>query len=133
MRSVAELHSALRNGGIRGPYILVGHAIGGDIARVFADLHMSEVAGMVLIDPAERDVETTHDMDDLWRGIDERNAAYLKFCRDTLAAGKPLYAAGGAPRLDLPQLFVSRDPRRSFLGGPERRDGQDHVDQDRYV
>lgn len=89
-RFVAELYSALRNGGIRGPYILVGHATGGDIARAFADLHMNDVAGMVLIDPAERDVETTHDMDDLWRGIDERNAAYLKYCRDTLAAGKPL-------------------------------------------
>ena len=30
-RSAEELHSALRDGGVRGPYILVGHATGGDI------------------------------------------------------------------------------------------------------
>lgn len=87
-RFAEELHSALRNGGIRAPYILVGHASGGDIVRVFADLYLSEVAGMVLIDPAERDVETTHDLDDLWRGIDERNRGHLTFCRDAVAAGK---------------------------------------------
>jgi hypothetical protein len=43
---------------------------------------------MVLIDPAERDVETTHDLDDVWRGIDERNRGQLSFCRDAVAAGK---------------------------------------------
>ena len=87
-RFAEELHSALHNGGVGAPYILVGHASGGDIVRVFADLYMSEVAGMVLIDPAERDVETTHDLDDLWRGIDERNRGHLTFCRDAVAAGK---------------------------------------------
>lgn len=87
-RFAEELHSALRNGGVGAPYILVGHASGGDIVRVFADLYMSEVAGMVLIDPAERDVETTHDLDDVWRGIDERNRGHLTFCRDAVAAGK---------------------------------------------
>ncbi|MGH3430605.1 MAG: alpha/beta fold hydrolase [Mycobacteriales bacterium] len=87
-RFAGELHSALHNGGIGGPYVLVGHASGGDIARAFADLYMSEVAGMVLIDPAERDVETTHDLDDLWRGIDERSRGHLTFCRDAVAAGK---------------------------------------------
>lgn len=87
-RFAEELHSALRNGGVGAPYILVGHASGGDIVRVFADLYMSDVAGMVLIDPAERDVETTHDLDDIWRGIDERNRGHLTFCRDAVAAGK---------------------------------------------
>jgi pimeloyl-ACP methyl ester carboxylesterase len=88
-RFAEELHSALRNGGVKAPYILVGHASGGDIVRVFADLYLTEVAGMVLIDPAERDVETTYDLDDAWRGIDERNRGHLTFCRDAVAAGKP--------------------------------------------
>jgi len=88
-RSAEQLRSALRNGDIRGPYILVGHASGGNIARTFADLYNSDVAGMVLIDPAERDVETTHDLDDSWRGIDERNQGYLAFCRDAVVAHKP--------------------------------------------
>ncbi|HEX5258615.1 MAG TPA: alpha/beta hydrolase [Sphingomicrobium sp.] len=88
-RFADELHSALRNGGVRGPYILVGHASGGDIVRIFADRYLSDVAGMVLIDPAERDVETNHDLDDLWQGIDERNRGHLAFCRDSVAAHKP--------------------------------------------
>lgn len=88
-RSAEELHSALRDGGVRGPYILVGHATGGDIARTFADLYLQDVGGMVLIDPAERDVETTHDLDDAWQGIDERNRGHLTFCRAAVAARKP--------------------------------------------
>lgn len=87
-RFAEELHSALRSGGIRGPYILVGHAYGGNNLRLFADLYLSEVAGMVLVDPDERDVETTHDLDDIWRGIDARNGGHLAFCRDAIATGK---------------------------------------------
>ena len=33
VRLAQELHTALRNGGIPGPYILVGNAFGGDPAR----------------------------------------------------------------------------------------------------
>jgi pimeloyl-ACP methyl ester carboxylesterase len=87
-RFAEELHSALLNGGIRGPYILVGHAYGGNNVRAFADVYMSDVAGMVLVGPDERDVETTHDLDDIWRSIDERNLGHLTFCRDAVAAGK---------------------------------------------
>jgi pimeloyl-ACP methyl ester carboxylesterase len=87
-RFVEELHSALRDGGVDGPYILVGHAYGGDIARAFADLYLRDVAGMVLVDPDEVDVETTHGLDEIWRGINERNLGYLTFCRDAVAAGK---------------------------------------------
>jgi hypothetical protein len=56
--------------------------------RVFADLYMRDVAGMVLVAPDERDVETTHQLDEIWRGIDERNLGQLTFCRDAIAAGK---------------------------------------------
>jgi len=44
-----ELRSALHHAGIGGPYILVGSAFGGDNVRTFADLHMDEVAGLVLV------------------------------------------------------------------------------------
>src|SRR4029077_15424321 len=36
VRIADELHSALRNAGIKGPYVLVGHAFGGDNVRAFA-------------------------------------------------------------------------------------------------
>src|SRR5580698_8187144 len=56
-RIATELHTALHNAGIAGPYILVGHAFGGDNVRTFADLYMDEVAGLVLDDSDATDLE----------------------------------------------------------------------------
>lgn len=47
-----ELHALLKNAEQRGPYVLVGHSMGGAIARWFHADHPAEVAGMVLIDAA---------------------------------------------------------------------------------
>lgn len=48
-----ELHTALAKAGIKPPYVLVGHSLGGPYVRVFAGMYPSEVAGMVLIDPSQ--------------------------------------------------------------------------------
>src|SRR5689334_4574334 len=45
-----ELHTLLTNAGIPGPYVLVGHSLGGKNVRMFALQHPEEVAGMVLVD-----------------------------------------------------------------------------------
>jgi pimeloyl-ACP methyl ester carboxylesterase len=45
-----ELHTLLTNAGIAGPYVLVGHSLGGKNVRLFALQHPDEVAGMVLVD-----------------------------------------------------------------------------------
>jgi len=45
-----ELHTLLQEANIPGPYVLVGHSLGGLSVRVFTDLYPSEVAGVVLID-----------------------------------------------------------------------------------
>jgi pimeloyl-ACP methyl ester carboxylesterase len=50
-RSAADdLHALLRAGRVPGPYVLVGHSLGGLIARLYAHRHPAEVAGMVLLD-----------------------------------------------------------------------------------
>jgi len=50
-----ELHTLLSAARIKGPYVLVGHSIGGLIARVYANQYSPEVAGIVLIDSTHED------------------------------------------------------------------------------
>jgi len=45
-----ELHTLLQKANVPGPYVLVGHSLGGFIVRIFAHDYASEVAGVVLVD-----------------------------------------------------------------------------------
>jgi pimeloyl-ACP methyl ester carboxylesterase len=45
-----ELELALKLSGEKGPYILVGHSLGGLVAETFAEGYPDETAGMVLVD-----------------------------------------------------------------------------------
>ena len=45
-----ELHTLLQNANIPGPYVMVGHSLGGASVRVFVSEHASDVAGVVLIE-----------------------------------------------------------------------------------
>ena len=47
---VEDLHKALHAGSIPGPYVLVGHSLGGLEARVYAQRWPEDVVGMVLLD-----------------------------------------------------------------------------------
>ncbi|MBP6869280.1 alpha/beta hydrolase [Candidatus Babeliales bacterium] len=50
-----ELHTMLHNAGVQGPYILVGHSLGGINVRLFASKYPDEVAGVVLVDSSHED------------------------------------------------------------------------------
>ncbi|WP_347594981.1 alpha/beta hydrolase [Acrocarpospora sp. B8E8] len=45
-----ELHAALEAADIPGPYVLVGHSLGGSIIRVYAARHPEKAAGLILVD-----------------------------------------------------------------------------------
>ncbi|WP_161884260.1 alpha/beta fold hydrolase [Deinococcus alpinitundrae] len=45
-----ELHTLLQRAGVPGPYVMVGHSLGGLTTRIFVHRHPSEVAGVVLIE-----------------------------------------------------------------------------------
>ena len=53
-----ELHILLDKASIEGPYILVGHSLGGLDVRMYASLYPEEVVGMVLVDAMHEDVLT---------------------------------------------------------------------------
>ena len=96
VRIADELHSALHNAGVKGPYILVGHAFGGDIVRTFADLYMSEVAGLVLVDADSNDVGPKEMQEEAHQGFG-RVLSQLRDCRNAIAEHKPLPALSSRP------------------------------------
>jgi pimeloyl-ACP methyl ester carboxylesterase len=54
-QDIYELHTLLQRSGIRPPYILVGHSLGGIIARLFEKKYPDEVKGLVLVDATSED------------------------------------------------------------------------------
>lgn len=57
--TTSDLEAALKLGHIAGPYVLVGHSLGGYESLIFADRERADVAGMVLVDPSFPDQEVS--------------------------------------------------------------------------
>jgi pimeloyl-ACP methyl ester carboxylesterase len=49
---VRELHNLLERAGVQGPYVIVGHSLGGVLAPIYAAQYPDAVAGIVLVDSA---------------------------------------------------------------------------------
>lgn len=82
-RIATELHDAVRSIGIKGPYVLVGHAFGATDMRTFAFLYPDETRGLVLIDPDE---EATPEQVARAHTLFIGQATEIQRCRDSLAA-----------------------------------------------
>lgn len=100
-----ELHAALENAGIGGPYVLVGGSMGGPFALAFAGLYPEDTAGVVLVDSMHPDQ---------WERVPARIGRAIRLA-DRVIGWLPILA-----RLGLLRLF---DPTRMFYIGlsPEQR------------
>ena len=59
MRIADELHALLQAAGEEGPYVLVGHSVGAHTVRFFVQKYPTDVAGIVLVDPAHEKILST--------------------------------------------------------------------------
>ena len=86
-----ELRELLRAANVPAPYLLVGHSLGGAYARHYAQRFPSEVAGLLLMDPAHEDLNAhmprqVQEAAEQMKGQtwDEPPAAMLDLFRDLL-------------------------------------------------
>jgi pimeloyl-ACP methyl ester carboxylesterase len=91
-----ELHVLLQNGGVPGPYVLIGHSLAGKNIRMFASAHPDEVAGMVLVDARSEIVDATADMPAFAAALEGQATLY------TLARRFGIARLLGAALVDLP-------------------------------
>lgn len=54
--AVDDLHRLLTVAGVKPPYILVGHSLGGMNVKLYAETYLSEVSGLVFVDPSHEDL-----------------------------------------------------------------------------
>src|SRR5262249_52482430 len=114
VRIAEELRAALHRAKVKGPYILVSSAFGGDNMRTFADLHMNEIAGMVMVDADPDDLEPKEMQEDTHRGH-AGIISQLRECRDAVAEHKPLPMLKSRPGLG-PRTCA----QQFFRGIPEK-------------
>ncbi|HEY0349467.1 MAG TPA: alpha/beta hydrolase, partial [Pyrinomonadaceae bacterium] len=116
VRIAEELHTALKRAGIAGPYILVGHAFGGDNVRTFADLYIGEVAGLVLVEADPTDVEPQAMQEEDRRGR-IGIISQLRDCLNAIVEDKPLpmlRSRSGQPQRTCAQQFFRGLPEAAW-------------------
>lgn len=103
-RMARELHRLLERAGVPGPYVLVGHSLGGFVTRLYRQEHPHDVAGMVLVDAG-------HD-------LEMRQAEFRIFAN----AGKSMLPLmRGMTILGIPRLLASFDNLPPFLARQEEK------------
>ena len=95
-----DLHALIHARTIATPVILVGHSLGTNIVRRFADKHPADVAGIVLVDPPpQRISEFSKDWVKTDNETHEKVIAFAKMCGKAASAGQLAKPAGDAAQV----------------------------------
>jgi pimeloyl-ACP methyl ester carboxylesterase len=111
--TVAALRSLLVAAGEPGPYLLVGHSLGGVYARLFAQRYPEAVAGLVLLDASHEEMVSRLPPDWQAQVVAAEAAAARELATPALLADLGLFAL-------LPQLAPS-DPRLPAAAQAQQR------------
>ncbi|KAF1694932.1 alpha/beta fold hydrolase [Pseudoxanthomonas koreensis] len=86
---VADLAALVTAAGLRTPLVLVGHSLGSNIVRAYAQQHPQDVAALVLVDPPEQGADAR--LPQAWQQEDEagraQRNAFLDACLAAAEAG----------------------------------------------
>lgn len=106
---VSDLHDLIDRAGITTPVVLVGHSLGSNIARRYAQMHASDVSGMVLIDPPAQDVAAF--APDWSKDEEAMNAHRFDFIRQCLTGAEKHQLA--SPPAELQRCTAAPNPLAS--------------------
>jgi pimeloyl-ACP methyl ester carboxylesterase len=80
-----SLHTLLGKAGIEGPYVMVGHSIGGIYVRAFGNQYPDEVAAIVLLDSSHEEQRRRFPQEFL--ELEDSETGLLSLCRYTAPLG----------------------------------------------
>jgi pimeloyl-ACP methyl ester carboxylesterase len=112
----AELHEMLERGGIKPPYVLVGHSFGGLVMRRYALDYPEDVVGMVLVDPMRCEE---------WPPLDQAKHRELRRGRRLIRFASPM-ARCGLTRLAVTSLLHRSGRLSTQVAGAAGKSGR-HV------
>jgi pimeloyl-ACP methyl ester carboxylesterase len=75
-----DLHTLLDRAGVRPPYVLVGHSLGGLFVREFARRHPEDTAGLVFVDSTHEEIAKSVSKKNLDRALSQlRQLRYARY------------------------------------------------------
>jgi len=99
---IDDLHALLRNSGLKGPFVLAGHSMGGMLVRMYAHKYPADVAGLILVEPSSERVNATEEA----QKRSAQSAAQIGMAFPVLAAGgviQQLKIPNGPPEQEIIQ------------------------------
>ncbi len=117
-----DLHELLRTAGVRGPYVLAGHSVGGAYALVYAAMYPGQVAGVALIDSSSPDQFELPDYPrfySMWHRVGALLPSLSRVGSHLFGTPSPReYRADRVEFNQLPRVFDQAKALRSLHGKP---------------